>query len=248
MEWSYSRINSFTDCPYAWFLKYIKELPPVPNFYSQYGKFIHLILQRYFKGELRIWELATYYISNFALQVTMRPQRASTYVKYFKDGLDYLSGFAWQKSQIIGVEREVHYTIGNKPARGFIDLEEKQDGIIITDHKSAELKQRSKRKKPTQDDILLDEMFRQLYLYALAVYEDYGEYPTLLRFNPFRTGLLIEETFDINKLNATVEWATNQIQTITNTEQWHPNIDYFRCNWLCDMRCHCEYYEMNFSR
>lgn len=245
MEWSYSRINSFTDCPYAWFLKYIKELPSVQNFYSQYGKFMHHILQRYFKGELRQWELGSYYISKFALQVTMRPQRASTYVKYFKNGLDYLSGFSWPTSKILGVEREIHYKIGNKPAWGFIDLEEQDGGIIVTDHKSAELKQRSNRKKPTQDDALLDEMFRQLYLYSLGIYECYGEYPKKLRFNPFRTGMFVEEQFSLEKLKASVGWADNQITTITYNENWYPKIDYFRCNFLCDQRENCEYYQIN---
>lgn len=245
MEWSYSRINSYSDCPYGWFLKYIMGLPSVQNFYSQYGKFMHHILQRYFKGELRHWELTTYYISNFGLNVTMRPQKSSTYVKYFKDGLDYLSGFSWQKSKILGVEREVFYTIGGKPAHGFIDLEENSSGIIVTDHKSADLKPRSKRKKPTLDDIHLDEMLRQLYLYSIPIYDEYGEYPTLLRFNTFRNNIFIEESFDIQKFEDTKKWAADQIDIITHNEKWCAHAEFFRCGFLCDMRENCEYREMN---
>lgn len=245
MEWSYSRINSFSDCPYGWFLKYILGLPKTPNFYSQYGKFMHTILQKYFNGELKKRELVSYYVSRFEARVTMRPQRDSTYIKYYQDGLDYLSWFSWKPCEVLGVEREVTYLIGGKPARGFIDLEENDGGIILTDHKSADIKPKSTRKKPTKDDIKLDEMFRQLYLYSKAVYKDYGKYPKLLRFNPFRNDEFIEEPFSKTKLEETENWAINQIEVITNNESWYPNIDYFYCNFLCDMRENCEYYKMN---
>lgn len=247
MEWSYSRITAFEDCPYGWFLKYLNDLPQVKNFYSQYGSFMHHILQQYLAGNILEKELATYYTCNFASNVTMRPQKSKTYVDYFKDGLDYLSCLRWPPTKKLGVEREVHFLIGDIPARGFVDLEELDNGIIITDHKSAKIKPKSSRKKPTLNDVHIDEMFRQLYLYSLAIKQDYGEYPKLLRFNTFRTGEFIEETFDINRLEETTEWATNQIKTITKNEAWTANVDYFRCNYLCDMRTNCEYYEANYG-
>ena len=243
--WSYSRINSFGECPYGWFLKYIKCLPPVSNFYAEYGKFMHHILQRYFQNTLNRSELTGYYLSNFTLQVKQKPHKGSIYADYFRDGLRYLSEISWPESQKIGVERRVSFKIGPYKALGFIDLVEREDGIVITDHKSAKLKPRSARIKPTKEDIALDGMFRQLYLYALAIKQAYGEYPTRLRFNSFRTGSMIEEPFDEEKLNETVKWAENEIETITYNEEWKPKIDYFRCNYLCDMRENCEYYMMN---
>lgn len=243
MEWSYSRITSFADCRYGWFLKYLNDSPSVKNFYSEYGTFMHHILQKYLKGELKESDLSSYYICNFATNVTMRPQKSSTYLDYFKDGLDYLSGLKWRATSILGVEREVHYKIGDKPARGFIDLEESDGGIIITDHKSAKLKPRSNRKKPTANDVHIDEMFRQLYLYSLPIKDDYGEYPRLLRFNTFRTGGFIEEVFDLDTLHRTEDWAIAEIEKITNNDDWSANVDFFRCRFLCDQRYNCEYFE-----
>ena len=245
MVWSYSRINSFENCPYGWLLKYIKVLPETSNFYAEYGKFMHHVLQKYFLGELKAGELPGYYISKFVLKVKGRPQKASTYSKYFIDGLNYLTALVPQETNTLGIEREVEFQIGDYPAHGFIDLEESSGGIILTDHKSADIKPKSNRKKPTQADIRLDKMFRQLYLYSLATYKDYGEYPKVLRFNAFRNNLFVEEEFNKDRLDLTVEWAKTQIEKITYNEDWSPNIDYFYCNFLCDMREHCEYYRLN---
>jgi hypothetical protein len=88
-------------------------------------------------------------------------------------------------------------------------------------------------------------MFRQLYLYSLPIKNDYGEYPRLLRFNTFRTGGFIEEVFNIDTFHKTEEWAISEIERITLNEDWSANTDYFRCNFLCDVRENCEYYQMN---
>lgn len=38
MVWSYSRIKAFEDCPYRWYLKYIKKFHGKDMFFSSYGK------------------------------------------------------------------------------------------------------------------------------------------------------------------------------------------------------------------
>ena len=52
MTWSYSRVKTFHDCPYRWFLKYIHDCKEVPMFYSSYGSFMHKLLEQYYKGML----------------------------------------------------------------------------------------------------------------------------------------------------------------------------------------------------
>ena len=37
MVWSYSRIKAFEDCPYRWYLKYIKKFHGKDMFFSSYG-------------------------------------------------------------------------------------------------------------------------------------------------------------------------------------------------------------------
>lgn len=245
MTWSYSRINSFDDCPYAWFLSYIKKLPRTQNFFSQYGLLMHHILQKYLSGKLQKRELIPFYIENFSEEITQRPKTADMRTKYFLQGLEYLKNISWKQVKILGVEQEIAYKIAGKPATGFVDLIENEDGIIITDHKSADLAGYSGRKKPTKNDLALDNYFRQHYLYSIAAFDLYGEYPKELRLNCFRNNSFISVPFDHVKFEATLEWASAKIDAITKNEDWTPRTDYFRCNFLCDMRENCEYHLMD---
>ena len=40
-RWSYSRLRQFETCKYAWFLKYVFEVPQRKLFFSEYGKLMH---------------------------------------------------------------------------------------------------------------------------------------------------------------------------------------------------------------
>ena len=60
--WSYSRINQFEMCPYAFLLNYIKHTPKKPLFFSDYGSFIHKLIEQYLNGELKKDELAGEYL------------------------------------------------------------------------------------------------------------------------------------------------------------------------------------------
>ena len=47
MEWSYSRLTAYNQCPYQFKLKYVECNEGEPNFYAQYGSFCHKILEKY---------------------------------------------------------------------------------------------------------------------------------------------------------------------------------------------------------
>ena len=51
MVWSYSRIKAFDDCPYRWYLKYIRHLHGKDMFFSDYGSFVHKLIELYFLGK-----------------------------------------------------------------------------------------------------------------------------------------------------------------------------------------------------
>lgn len=243
MRWSYSRINAFQECPYSWFLKYIKEVPSKPLFFSEYGKFMHQILEMYFTGLLKKEELTEFYISNFFLNVKGAPPNIKVFNSYFEAGLDYLYGFDFPISEINDVEKKVNFKIGKYDFLGYIDIVA-GGGDIILDHKSRNLKPRSNRKKPLKTDIELDEYLRQLYMYSIPVKEEYGEFPKKLIFNCFKLGKMISEDFDEAKLESTKKWALEQIEIITNNDRWQPRLDYWRCKHICDVSDSCEYKEM----
>lgn len=65
MTWSYSRIKAFDDCPYRWYLKYIRY-PKVRGkdmFFANYGKFVHELLASFYSGEKTAVQVEAEYLS-----------------------------------------------------------------------------------------------------------------------------------------------------------------------------------------
>lgn len=244
MTWSASRIKAFEQCPYGWFLHYIlfPDQPGIPKFYTSYGSFMHSLLEGYYRGELTKEDMLTRFLTGFQTEVRGRRPKPSTVQKYIDSGVNYLSGFTPPPWETVGVEIKLRFRIQNFPFIGIIDhLGRDESGLIITDNKSRELQPRSGREKPTLKDKELDEMLRQLYLYAVAVEQEYGELPSKLCFNCFRNNQLIIEPFQIDAFEETKKWAIQQIEEIRKTEEFEPNENFFYCPWICEMSDRCKY-------
>ncbi len=84
-------------------------------------------------------------------------------------------------------------------------------------------------------------MLRQLYLYSVAVEQEYGKLPDALCFNCYRTGKFIKEQFDKQKYEETKQWAVSCIEKISNTEEFEPKQNFFSCFYICGVSEHCEY-------
>ena len=132
---------------------------------------------------------------------------------------------------------------------GFIDLivKDKNTGrYIVVDHKS-----KSKFKNEEERD----EYARQLYLYALYIKAEYGEFPSHLIFNMFRANDVVTIDFDEKKLEKAVFWFKNTIENIKKDNKFDDKItilfrqkkkplkefkkDDFFCNELCGVRSYC---------
>ena len=245
MTWSYSRIDCFNTCRYKWFLRYIDDplgVKSEPMFYSSYGSFIHELLEGFYNGKYTKDELPTIFLSQFGKRVRGERPPGGIAQKYIQSGYEYLKSFEPFPYKMLGVEKRVAFSVGGNRFIGFIDFLGEKDGeLYIVDNKSRDLKPRSKRKKPTIKDMELDEMLRQLYLYAAAVKEEYGKFPKALCFNCFKSGVFIEEPFVKERFYETLEWAEKTIDKITNATEFYPNLDYFFCRWLCEYRNECCY-------
>lgn len=244
MTWSYSRVKCYDDCPYRWYLKYIMEVPSRPMFYSSYGSFMHSLLEQYYSGKITQQEMRTKYLLEFRRNVRGERPAPDTVTKYIEQGLSFIDRIQPLPFLVADTERKFELELDGIRTVGFIDLIGERDGeLIIVDHKSREMKPRSNRKKPTQKDAELDDMLRQLYLYAGAVRELYGKFPAALCFNCFRNGNFIEEPFSEEKYGDALAWMHRNIRCIREEEQFPPVIDYFVCRWICDVKdecCYCE--------
>lgn len=248
MVWSYSRLKSFEDCPYRWYLKYIRfpKGKKKHMFFSDYGVFVHELIADVYSGKRSAQSAGTEYLLKFRSKVIGRAPNQRIFDSYFHDGLNYFRS-CQVKNRVLSVEDRNEFSVGGLPFLGIIDrLEEDEDGgIILVDNKSRNLKPRSTRKQPTKGDEELDSYLRQLYLYAIPVREKFGRFPKKLCFDCFRSQTRVEEEFLPEKLEETKAWVADTVETIAKEEEFRPNMEFFKCNYLCEMQGLCDYYQMN---
>lgn len=244
MVWSYSRIECFNDCPYKWYLKYISRCEETPQFYASYGSFMHKLLEQYYKGELTKEEMQIKFLFDFSKEVQgLRPPE-KTVKKYIDAGVNYLKQFRPFPYNVLGVEKEVRFEIDGIPFVGYIDFLGEKDGeLYIVDNKSRDMKPRSCKKMPTVNDKELDEMLRQLYIYAAAVKQEYGKYPKSLCFNCFKSGVFIEEPFRMQAFDEALNWVKKNVEAIRDADDFYPNVEFFNCFYLCGVSDECLYWQ-----
>ena len=223
LRWSFSSVNTYNQCPQAFKYGYLDALPKINNAFSDWGTFMHSILERYFRGELEFFELSQVYEAGYAdnIKCNFPPNKfCDLGERYYAAGRDYLDQFdgLFEDYNIIGVEQKVRLLIRGRPFIGVIDLLLEKDGeYIILDHKS---KSTFKSKKE------LAEYARQLYLYAYYVHERFGKWPTKLIFHMIRNhGELIEIVFSIEDCEEAADWFDKTINKIYSDEffQSKPN-------------------------
>ena len=249
MRWSYSRINSFETCKYAWFLTYIKELPSINNFFSDYGLFIHSILEKYLKKELSIFELVDYYENNYKKNVKCKapPYPKGMAERYYEDGLAYLENFeGFGELEIISVESKMRFTTEEGyEFGGYIDLIAKDtDGeYIVIDHKSSNIFKKKTTKKYGEEIVIdttkLKGYKKQMYLYATDVKDKFGKFPKELRLNLFRMNKEHIIPFDEQEYNETIAWANECINSILSEKDFKEHISEYFCRQLCGVRKSC---------
>lgn len=243
-------MNSFYTCPYEWYLHYIECNPSLGGFFGAYGSFMHKILEMYERGELDIFSAPQYYEENFndAIPWDAPPnQYVDIRQSYYDKGLEYLENIdlILDEYEVLGIEQEVRFKIGDYDAVGYIDLllKDKSDGnIIILDHKSAALKFKKNGEISKKDARHFLDFQRQLYLYSKPVIEQYGKVDWLV-WNMFRQRDYIKVPWTEDGYNEALNWAENTIHRIEAEEEWSANPDYYYCHNLCGQRNICEYGE-----
>lgn len=250
MTWSFSRLNSFYNCPYEWKLRYIDCNKSENGFFGEYGSLIHKILEKYEKGELSLFELNDYYEEHFSESVPHdAPPNKYVDIKqsYYEKGLDYFNNIDLDldKYEVLGVEKEVRFQIAGKDFVGYIDLllKEKEKGkIIILDHKSASIKILKNGKVSKSDQEHVREFIRQLCLYAIPIIEEYGHVDELW-WNLFKDKNWLKMPFNKEDYDEAIQWAEDTLKLIETEKEWLPNnSSSYYCNYLCGQRNNaCEY-------
>ena len=245
MTWSYSRIEAYHRCPYHFLLRYIKHVPEVKHFFSDYGTFVHRLIEQFLTGKLSKTDVLQSYICDFHDEIVSKAPTFTIFHKYFDDGLQYFQNITMPAGKLVGVEKSVEFKIDKYPFVGVIDrLSRTSKGLVLADNKSRALKPRSRRKKLLRSDEELDAYLRQLYLYSTAVEQEYHELPVSLVFNCFRTQTEIVEPFSKRAYEEAKRWAVDSIHQIENETEWRPCADYWQCTHICGACDECEYASM----
>ena len=263
--WSFSSVNSYENCPKCFYLSYLQD-PPLEkdqNAFAQWGTLGHSLFERYVNGELELYELGNTYENEYDEAVTLRfpPNKyvdlGESYHDKGKDYFENWEGFP-DNWELIESEREIHLDIEGNTFIGFIDLivRDKNTGrYIVVDHKS---------KSKFKDEKEKEEYARQLYLYALYIKAEYGEFPSHLIFNMFRANDVVTIDFDEGSLEKAAEWFKTTIEKIKKDDKFLDKItvlfrqkkkplkefkkDDFFCNNLCSVRSYCnrsKFYKKN---
>lgn len=241
-------MSSFDDCPYKWYLKYLCGEKGKEMYFAQYGSFVHEILADFYAGKISAREAYTRYLQDFKNEVNVYYPNRNVWKRYFENGFEFVKNISMpQDRKVIGVEKEIHFEVDGVKFIGYIDrLDQFPDGsLAIVDHKSRILKPRSGRKKPTKSDEELDHYLRQLYIYSKWVFDTYGKYPAMLCLNCFRAGIFIEEPFHEEVYHEVLKWAVDEVRRIEKEEKFPPNLEWFSCEYLCEVHDKCMYYKQN---
>lgn len=236
-KWSFSKLQSWAQCPMSFKLQYLDRLPDEDNAFSQYGTFCHKLLEQYAKGELPDFLLADAYQEGYDEAVTAPwpPWPKGMPQKYFDQGLAYFESFEGfgDSYDILSAEKRFEIDIGGYPFVGVADLvlRDKSSGdITVVDHKSKSSSTMSKD---------LSEYRRQLYVYAMYVKQEYGVYPRYLKFNLFRENDWVTEEFTEEACAETVEWIKSTIETIKRDSEWVVCPSSYFCRFICGVLDAC---------
>jgi RecB family exonuclease len=242
-EWSFSRIESFSTCPYCFYLQYIQGIKGKDSFFGQYGSFIHEILEQYNKGKLFTFELLEKYENEYNEKVTESVTDVIS-TSYYNKGYEYFSNFEEPDYEVLACENEYKFKIGEFNFTGKIDVETRN---AIRDYKTKKGKAYKRRPKDnplirTMTDgrfIDLNE-FKQLYIYCIPFFDKYGYYPEELILDLVKENDVYKLKFDINDFELCKQMELDEIQKIYDAVEFTKTEDEFWCNNICGQRFNCK--------
>ncbi len=247
MVFSNSSINTYLTCPYSFKLNYLEKKRGVGSIFSEYGIFCHSVLERYFKGQLDIFDLSSYYEENYYKEITQpfpgfMQNSAET---YYQDGLSFFETFSFNKEKyeikitedkINRKEKDFSWVV--KPDLVLFDRQNKK--YILYDYKTEKLTGNKK-----QDEEKIERHKNQFYLYAYSLLLERKITIEEIIILYIRNKKEVSIPISRDNLLETFEWFSDVIAKIRLEKDWQPNLskeNKFFCDNICSFRKDiCEY-------
>ena len=171
---SYSKLSSFQNCPYGYYLTYIQHIKGEDNVYGILGNVVHDMYELLTKDEITIEEAKEKFKQEYELCKFLGltfPTKMSEekYVYDVEHSFDYFIKPTGRLEQ----ERYFQIEIENKTFRGYIDLiifDDKNKTIRVIDYKTSS--------RFSKKDLESHKVF-QLILYSMYLEKEYPEYKIL---------------------------------------------------------------------
>lgn len=212
-------------------------MPQEDNAFAEYGTFCHKLLEEWALGKLLSFELADAFAAGYdaAVQHYFPPFPRDMGQRYYDAGLRFFTGFdGFGNQEILAVEDRFQIELTGSSLVGVVDLvlrDRESGSLTVIDHKS-------KSMSTMRKDLTIYR--KQLYLYAAAVMQRFGQAPSLLQFNLFRERTTVDESFDMLAYQETMAWVDQTIDTISKDHTWaHPDKPDYFCKYICSVRQHC---------
>ena len=254
-KFSYSRINTYDNCPQKYKIQYIDMVSNNNDSIEAYmGKRVHDVLEKLYRTK----DLIHKYISFDRLMdmyneswnnnwhddifVTKYKFNRNTYNKntVYNNGLLCLKNYyerfnqsGYFKEDVYAVEFKFEINIGLHRFRGYIDrIDRSEDGIInIIDYKTGK---NSKGKIQAENDF-------QLAIYELAVKKIFNEYKQInLNLYYLKSNKLVSFNHSKEKINQIKENIINKVVNIKSTKEFIAK-ESILCDWChfweqCDVK------------
>ena len=174
---SATSLDCYDSCPLKFKLQHLLEIPTPPKTYFSLGTAVHTTAELLSKDRQKGVERSR----DEAIEILRASWDSSVYTskkqedEYWAKGLALLDNyFEWEAANantVIDVERKFSFPYSESLMRGKIDrLERRPDGrLVVVDFKTGK-KPSSLTRNTVKDEI-------QLNLYALAIFEEFGELP-----------------------------------------------------------------------
>lgn len=245
-EHSFSSLDLYDKCPYAFYKKYIeKDKDVAQNFFAANGSAMHKVFEHLLKKKITLAEAPELYEEEYSYIDSIVSQKTMDTI--YEKCMDYLCEVddLDPKYEIIGVELKLHFKIGGYKFTGFVDclLRNKETGdIILVDHKSSDhfLKKDGTPLKSSLDSFLAYK--HQMYLYCKGLKDCMGLNVDKIVWHHFKDGgKLTVIPFVQRELDETIEWAVDTIEKIKKDDKFESSQSFMMCSKLCDYRFSCEY-------
>lgn len=218
-------------------MNYIERRKGIPNAFSQYGTFVHSLLEQHARGDLAAYELLDAYREGYEQNVTL-PFPPNKYVdlseSYYGDGYEFLKNFdGLNDLDILGVELRFIEPIDDFEYTGVIDLVYRDENgkIVVQDWKSkSKFANKAEKAKYAVQPLT----------YSLHIKHKFNEDPGTLRFYMFRKQTIVDIPFVEKDYEDALLWIKTSVEEIRKCKEWPSTPDSFFCSSLCDHRDTCE--------